>query len=174
MDTRRYNKIVNNNRVELFKTRRQFNVGVNSPESTCNKELYFLAVETAKPVYLKATHKLVESWVFANNVDTKTYTLIEKTFKEQELYLISYKKHVLNTLRTECKAYIYSYWSIEAQSNVAMGLYPQNICEICRNEIRDLLSENKTFINTVKNLATVLEIDTYINSITRLTITGKR
>jgi len=77
-----------------------------------------------------------------------------------------------NNLDATCKQYLYLYWSAEAQSNVAMGLYDQQFCELCKTEISDVLSQNKSFVDHVATLALPSEVYEYVQSITRLPITG--
>jgi len=73
----------------------------------------------------------------------------------------------------DCKLHILSYWSGPAQSNVSMGLYDQTTCELCKSEISATLIENKEFIDAIESLTTAAEIDAYMSTITRGTLTGR-
>jgi len=79
-----------------------------------------------------------------------------------------------NAVDADCKEYIYQYWSNEAQANASMGLYDEQTTSLCKDEISAVLSENKTFIDTIAGLTSNEEIDNYVESITRTTITGGR
>jgi len=79
-----------------------------------------------------------------------------------------------NSVDAECKAHIYAAWSIESQYNMNAGLYTQEISEIGKSEISSALAENKVFIDHIETLATAQEIDDYVATITRETLTGGR
>ena len=101
---------------------------------------------------------------------SKPYTDV----KTAEELLEQHKESALNSTDAECKQHIHSAWSAEAQANVSMGLYDQAICELCKSEISDALTENKTYISDIEALTTKQEIDLYMSNINRAVLTGGR
>jgi len=53
-----------------------------------------------------------------------------------------------------------------------MGLYEHTIAELCKTEISTVLAENKTYIDHIATLTTIQEIEDYVATITRTSITG--
>ena len=94
----------------------------------------------------------------------KYYGVSDEEFKEQQL----------DSVDAQCKQHIHSYWSAEAQANVSLGLYEQTICELCKAEISSALAENKVYIDHIETLTTIAEIEAYVATITRATLTGGR
>ena len=82
------------------------------------------------------------------------------------------KEQALNQVDADCSAYILSYWSLHAQTNVSNGLYSQDICELCKTEISAVLAENKGYIDDIELLNTIQEIEDFVATITRIPITG--
>ena len=170
---RLYNKIENNNRLEYGRTRKDVGVGENSPDSTMNAKNYFLVVDSGMPSYNVDTHKYTgTSFTFDGTTDTKVYNIVALTQQEIDDLLEVNRDSGKDSLDVSCKAYIYSYWSAEAQSNAALGLIPQDDCELCKTEISAVLVENITFIDHIDTLTTKAEIDTYVSGIVRVVITG--
>jgi len=174
-DLRRYNKIENDVRIEYGRSRSQFNVGVNSPDSTCNAKDYYLVVDGGMPSYNVDTHKYTgTTFTFDGTVDTKMYNIVALTQQEIDDTLATNIENGQNQCDASCSEYILSYWSGPAQSNCSMGLYAQDVCEMCKTEISAVLAENVDFIAHIATLTTKADIDTYVGSIVRTTITGAR
>jgi len=91
-------------------------------------------------------------WTIANQ------TAYDDSYAEQ---LATAKENKQNSLDASCSSYIYSYWSAEAQSNVALGLYEQSICELCKSEISDVLSENVTYVEAVEAMTDINVVNSY-------------
>lgn len=106
---RRYNKIIDGNRLEYRRKRKDFGVGANSSDDLCNTKGYYLA-ESNKPTIDTATHRYGGStWTFdeARKVDVETFTVVEipqeelikAKIKEGEAFvngLISEKLNIFN------------------------------------------------------------------------------
>jgi len=62
-------------------------------------------------------------------------------YSQEELNdnLQSSKDAEMLSINTQCNVNILKHWSLEAQSNVSMGIYEQVICEQCKTEISEML-----------------------------------
>jgi len=84
MDNRKYNKIINGERLKYLQTRKQFKVGENSSEETCNGAGYYLTVDN-KPTIDTSTQKIGGSvWEFdeATKTDVRSYTVVDIPIEE--------------------------------------------------------------------------------------------
>ena len=94
----------------------------------------------------------------------------EVTYTQTDRDLATVTEEAQDRTDNSCKSFIYDAWSAERQANVAMGLYEENICALCKDEIGSTLSDNVGFVDDIALLLTVLEIEAYEANMTRTAI----
>ena len=79
-----------------------------------------------------------------------------------------------SSVDAECSSHILAAWSSNAQRNVSLGLYEQDVCELCKSEVSLALAENKGYIDDIEALNTIQEVDDYVALIQREILLGGR
>jgi len=83
------------------------------------------------------------------------------TFDVEDIPIEDQKDALMQETDSQCKQIIYKNWSAESQSNVAMGLYEQPICEQCKLDISQMLINNQANLNAIELLITQEDIDAF-------------
>jgi len=134
---------------------------------------YCYILGSTVPAYDANTQKLVE--LEPTKIEGKyykAYQVVGLTQQEIDDLLATNVETAQNQFDVDCRAYILGYWSAPAQSNVSMGLYEQHICELCKEEISTVLTDNTQHIDALSSLTTQEELTSYMNGIVRPVIFG--
>ena len=100
--------------------------------------------------------------------------VISEYDKYWDLDLAEVKELNQNRVDGDCTGHILAAWSSNAQRNVSLGLYEEDICSLCKAEVSLALAENKGYIDDIEALNTIQEVDDYVALIQREILLGGR
>lgn len=102
---------------------------------------------------------------YETKLDTFTATKVagqyEVAFDIEALSLSDQKDVLMQNVDQSCENIIYSNWSQESQSNVALALYDEIVCNQCKNDISAMLTANQDNMDAIEAAATQEELDAF-------------
>lgn len=128
----------------------------SSPVDRADIDIYFATDIT--PDYNLDRYTQLSTFTSVWNAQLERYDII---WDYAEIPLTDRKDKAYIDTDSECSQIIYSNWSPEAQSNVALGIYSDEMNAQCRNDIAKMLQDNQTNMDTIDSITTQEEMDAY-------------